>query len=125
VGRWGTLGKLQLMLRKASQALYANEEFNLEEMHNYRMAVTEREVINGCLNVDNVSSANPLRSLLYIVCLFKGGNLHTSTEPLSMRYTTMRYTSMRHTSLALYFYEEFTQAPDKNFKKHFKQKICI
>jgi hypothetical protein len=43
------------MLRKASQALYANEEFSLEEMHNYRMAVTEREVINGCLNVDNVS----------------------------------------------------------------------
>ena len=37
------------------KALYANEDFNLEEMHNYRMAVTEREVINGCLNVDNVS----------------------------------------------------------------------
>ena len=54
--RWGTLGKLQLMLRKASQALFANEQFNLEEMHNYRMAVTEREVINGCLNVDNVSA---------------------------------------------------------------------
>ncbi len=43
------------------------------------------------------------------------GNLHASTAPLSMRYTTMRYTSMRHTSMALYFYEEFTQAPDKNF----------
>merc|ERR1719367_482043 len=51
---WGTLGKLQLMLRKASQALYVNEQFTLEEMHNYRMAVTEREVINGCLSVDNV-----------------------------------------------------------------------
>ena len=38
------------------KALYANEEFTLEEMHNYRMAVTEREVINGCLNVDNVSN---------------------------------------------------------------------
>ena len=42
------------MLRKASQALYVNEQFTLEEMHNYRMAVTEREVINGCLSVDNV-----------------------------------------------------------------------
>ncbi len=51
------MGKLQLMLRKASQALFANEQFNLEEMHNYRMAVTEREVINGCLNVENVSSS--------------------------------------------------------------------
>ena len=38
------------------KALYANEEFTLEEMHNYRMAVTEREVINGCLNVENVSN---------------------------------------------------------------------
>jgi hypothetical protein len=51
---WGTLGKLQLMLRKASQALYANDEFTQEEMHHYRMAVTEREVINGCLSVENV-----------------------------------------------------------------------
>ena len=51
---WGTLGKLQLMLRKASQALHASDEFTLEEMHHYRMAVTEREVINGCLSVDNV-----------------------------------------------------------------------
>ena len=23
-------------------------------MHHYRMAVTEREVINGCINVENV-----------------------------------------------------------------------
>ena len=36
------------------QALYANDQFTLEEMHNYRMAVTEREVINGCINVRNV-----------------------------------------------------------------------
>ena len=60
--RWGTLGKLQLMLRKAAKALYQvkiesltqihkytntaqNDKFTEEEMHNYRMAVTEREVI--------------------------------------------------------------------------------
>ena len=63
---WGTLGKLQLMLRKAAKALYQvkifdtntqihnyhrkylaaqNDKFTEEEMHNYRMAVTEREVI--------------------------------------------------------------------------------
>jgi hypothetical protein len=30
-----------------------------------------------------------------------------------MRYTTMRYTSMRYTSTALYFYKQFTQAPNK------------
>ena len=51
---WGTLNKLQLMLRKASQALHANGDFTFDQMHHYRMAVTEREVINGCLNVENV-----------------------------------------------------------------------
>lgn len=48
---WGTLGKLQLMLRKAARALYQNDKFNEEEMHNYRMAVTEREVRNGCITM--------------------------------------------------------------------------
>ena len=64
---WGTLAKMQLMLRKAAKvrkvcfgcillfdtfkALYANGQFNEEEMHNYRMAVTEREVRNGCINM--------------------------------------------------------------------------
>ena len=60
---WGTLNKLQLMLRKASQvggghcrlnitmhyisplqALHANGDFSFDQMHHYRMAVTEREV---------------------------------------------------------------------------------
>jgi len=48
---WGTLGKLQLMLRKAAKALYQNDKFNEDEMHNYRMAVTEREVQNGCITM--------------------------------------------------------------------------
>jgi hypothetical protein len=51
---WGTLAKMQLMLRKASHTLYVNGKMNHEEMHNYHMAVTEREVINGCLSVENV-----------------------------------------------------------------------
>ncbi len=55
---------------------------------------------------------------------FHGGILYTSTAPLPMRYTTMGYTSMRYTSTALYFYKKFTQAPNKIFLKHFKQKIC-
>jgi hypothetical protein len=48
---WGTLGKLQLMLRKAAKALFANDKFTESEMHNYRMAVTEREVQNGCITM--------------------------------------------------------------------------
>ena len=33
------------------QALHANDKFTEEEMHNYRMAVTEREVQNGCITM--------------------------------------------------------------------------
>ena len=33
------------------QALYQNDKFTEEEMHNYRMAVTEREVRNGCITM--------------------------------------------------------------------------
>ena len=51
---WGTLAKMQQMLRKASHTLYVNGKMNHEQMHNYHMAVTEREVINGCLSVENV-----------------------------------------------------------------------
>ena len=36
------------------QALHANGDFTFDQMHHYRMAVTEREVINGCINVENV-----------------------------------------------------------------------
>ncbi len=64
-----------------------------------------------------------------------GGMLHTSTAPLptmgyttmgytTMGYTTMGYTTMIDTSSALYFYKQFTQAPNKFFLKHFRQKIC-
>ncbi len=35
------------------------------------------------------------------------GMLHTSTTPLPMGYTSMRYTPT-----ALYFYKQFTQAPN-------------
>ncbi len=53
-----------------------------------------------------------------------GGKLHTSTAPLPMRYTIMGYTSTRYTSTALYFYKQFTQAPNKFFEKHLEQKRC-
>ena len=46
--------KMQLILRKASHTLFVNGKMSFEDMHNYHMAVTEREVINGCLSVKNV-----------------------------------------------------------------------
>jgi hypothetical protein len=49
---WGTLPKMQLLLRKASHTLFVSGKMTHEEMHNYRMAVTEREVINGCLSIE-------------------------------------------------------------------------
>ena len=49
---WGTLPKMQMLLRKASHTLFINGKMTHEEMHNYHMAVTEREVINGCLSIE-------------------------------------------------------------------------
>ena len=49
---WGTLPKLQMMLRKASHTLYLNNQMTFDEMHSFRMAVTERENINGILSVE-------------------------------------------------------------------------
>ena len=43
---------MQIMLRKASHTLYLNVKTSHEEMHNYHMAVTERELINGCLSIE-------------------------------------------------------------------------
>ena len=43
-----------VQLRKAAKALFLNDDFTEEEKHNYFMSVTEREVINGCINAKNV-----------------------------------------------------------------------
>ena len=45
---------LEDLLRKAAKALFLNEEFTEDQKHNYFMSVTEREVLNGCINVKNV-----------------------------------------------------------------------
>ncbi|GBL95129.1 hypothetical protein AVEN_206536-1, partial [Araneus ventricosus] len=50
---WDTLDKLQKMLRKAANTLYISKRIDHDAMHNYMMSVTEREVINGILNVPN------------------------------------------------------------------------
>ena len=42
------------LISLAVKALYTNGDFTFNQMHHYRMAVTEREVINGCINVENV-----------------------------------------------------------------------
>lgn len=49
------------------------------EMHNYHMAVTEREVINGCLSVDNV------KDHVIIYTRLPGQNLKFK----SIKYTTV------------------------------------
>ncbi|EEB13481.1 conserved hypothetical protein [Pediculus humanus corporis] len=53
---WDTLGKMQKLLRKAAQSLYNTGKFDSDTMHNYFMSVTEREVINGILNVKNTKN---------------------------------------------------------------------
>lgn len=53
---WDTLGKMQKLLRKAAHSLYTQNKIDKDAMHNYFMSVTEREVINGVLNVKNTKN---------------------------------------------------------------------
>ncbi|KAH9643947.1 hypothetical protein HF086_016497 [Spodoptera exigua] len=53
---WDTLGKMQKLFRKASSQLYNAGKIDKDCMHNYFMSVTEREVINGVLNVKNTKN---------------------------------------------------------------------
>ncbi|XP_013421183.1 NACHT and WD repeat domain-containing protein 2 [Lingula anatina] len=51
---WETMGKLQRMLRKAAQVMFITKKLNKEQMHNYFMSVTEREIQHGLLLAENV-----------------------------------------------------------------------
>ncbi|XP_053618962.1 NACHT and WD repeat domain-containing protein 2 [Plodia interpunctella] len=53
---WDTLNKMQKLFRKASLQLYNAGKIDKDTMHNYFMSVTEREVINGVLNVKNTKN---------------------------------------------------------------------
>uniref|UniRef100_A0A0N4ZF20 NACHT domain-containing protein n=1 Tax=Parastrongyloides trichosuri TaxID=131310 RepID=A0A0N4ZF20_PARTI len=50
---WNVEAKMQSLLRKGAKICYERGIFNYEEMHNYFMSVTEREVINGILKADD------------------------------------------------------------------------
>ncbi|XP_034663860.1 NACHT and WD repeat domain-containing protein 2 [Drosophila subobscura] len=53
---WDTLNKMQKLLRKATASLGASNKMSKDDVHNYFMSVTEREVINGVLNVKNTKN---------------------------------------------------------------------
>lgn len=53
---WDTLTKMQKLFRKATASLYSSGKLDKDQMHNYFMSVTEREVINGVLNVKNTKN---------------------------------------------------------------------
>ncbi|XP_015602008.1 NACHT and WD repeat domain-containing protein 2 isoform X2 [Cephus cinctus] len=53
---WDTMTKMQKLFRKGAQSLYNSGKFDKDTMHNYFMSVTEREVINGILNVKNTKN---------------------------------------------------------------------
>ncbi|KAK0175700.1 hypothetical protein PV327_009429 [Microctonus hyperodae] len=53
---WDTMLKMQKLFRKGAQSLYNSGKFDKTTMHNYFMSVTEREVINGILNVKNTKN---------------------------------------------------------------------
>ncbi|XP_068899926.1 NACHT and WD repeat domain-containing protein 2 isoform X2 [Tenebrio molitor] len=53
---WDTLNKFQKLFRKAAASLNQQGKMDADAMHNYFMSVTEREVINGILNVKNTKN---------------------------------------------------------------------
>ncbi|XP_043227949.1 NACHT and WD repeat domain-containing protein 2-like isoform X1 [Amphibalanus amphitrite] len=53
---WDNMCKMQKLFRKAAQTLYSTNKIDHEAMHNYFMAVTEREVIRGILSVKNTKN---------------------------------------------------------------------
>ncbi|XP_020292680.1 NACHT and WD repeat domain-containing protein 2 isoform X2 [Pseudomyrmex gracilis] len=53
---WDTMCKMQKLFRKGAQSLFNTGKFDKDTMHNYFMSVTEREVINGVLNVKNTKN---------------------------------------------------------------------
>ncbi|XP_045465419.1 NACHT and WD repeat domain-containing protein 2 [Harmonia axyridis] len=53
---WATLEKFQKLFRKASSSLHQQGKMDDDAKHNYFMSVTEREVINGILNVKNTKN---------------------------------------------------------------------
>ncbi|GFG36815.1 hypothetical protein Cfor_08648 [Coptotermes formosanus] len=62
---WDTLGKMQKLLRKAALSLANSGKIDKDTMHNYFMSVTEREVINGILTVQNTKN----HCLAYVRCI--------------------------------------------------------
>ncbi|KAG1650116.1 NACHT and WD repeat domain-containing protein 2 [Nymphon striatum] len=50
---WDMMCKMQRLLRKGAKHLFDKGKISADMMHNYMMSVTEREVINGILNVAN------------------------------------------------------------------------
>uniref|UniRef100_T1J835 NACHT domain-containing protein n=1 Tax=Strigamia maritima TaxID=126957 RepID=T1J835_STRMM len=53
---WLTLEKMQKLLRKAAEICLNQGIMDKDAVHNYFMSVTEREVINGILNVKNTKN---------------------------------------------------------------------
>ncbi|KAI6183552.1 hypothetical protein M3Y97_00500900 [Aphelenchoides bicaudatus] len=50
---WNVEARMQSLLRKGAKLCHDKGQFNYEQMHNYFMSVTEREVINGILKAPN------------------------------------------------------------------------
>ncbi|KAI6242069.1 NACHT domain-containing protein [Aphelenchoides fujianensis] len=50
---WEVEAKMQNLLRKGAKICFDRQKFTQEQMHNYFMSVTEREVIHGILQANN------------------------------------------------------------------------
>ncbi|KAK7464547.1 hypothetical protein BaRGS_00037908, partial [Batillaria attramentaria] len=76
---WEIMGRLQRIIRKSAQVLFLARKLDREQMHNYFMSVTEREVERGILKAKNTDEhclayirdiANINITLLRMACKF-------------------------------------------------------
>ncbi|KAL8615116.1 hypothetical protein ACOMHN_054485 [Nucella lapillus] len=76
---WETLGKLQKIIRKSAQVLFLTKRLDRDQVHNYFMSVTEREVERGLLKAKNTDEhclayirdiSNINLTLLHMACKF-------------------------------------------------------
>uniref|UniRef100_A0A1I7RSF5 WD_REPEATS_REGION domain-containing protein n=1 Tax=Bursaphelenchus xylophilus TaxID=6326 RepID=A0A1I7RSF5_BURXY len=68
---WEVEARMQNLLRKGAKTCLDKSMFTADQMHNYYMSVTEREVINGILNAEN-----PNEHCLCYVRVIKNINLN-------------------------------------------------
>uniref|UniRef100_A0AC35UEM1 NACHT domain-containing protein n=1 Tax=Rhabditophanes sp. KR3021 TaxID=114890 RepID=A0AC35UEM1_9BILA len=84
---WDIEAKMQILLRKGARMCYERGHFTYEQMHNYFMSVTEREVINGILKADNPNE--------HCLCYVR----HITNINVSLTNTASKFIDLMHSQV--------------------------